>query len=370
MHGGHVQVLALEDKLREPVQALGLRAARRRHRDAVLDPVDILAVAKAGQVLGIIGRIVVCDEQAPAVEALDEHTLTVHVREAERAVHLIAPLLARPALDRAEQRRRDLGIVHEVHLAEAHAVRAELVIGLVTEDRTDAADDLPVAPGQPAARLAVVERRVLARRPVGEVIPVERGNVVRIIGIEPVGILHKLAQLVLGRDLSHDDRAVLFKLLHENVLLTTTMTSGNLAGDSIARLSPDFNLCVCGYSPNQRRSTRKIPRSGRSGGPFFPVSAYRSSGYHLSIASTIAAALPSLQISKMSDARPRPQWTNAFAFMLLYPFLDVPPPHTHFGAGWLVAIPVTGLFYRLCTGCQADKLRHVRNSPTAFLARS
>ena len=264
-----MQVLALEDKLRELMQTLGLRAARRGHRDAVLDPVDVLAVAEAGEVLGIIRRVVIGEKQAPAVKALDEHALAVHVREAERAVHLIAPLLACPALDRAEQRRRDLGIVHEVHLAEAHAVRAELVIGLVAEDRADAADDLPVAPGQPAACLAVVERGVLARRPVGEVIPVERGNIVRVIGIEPVGILHKLAQLVLGRDLGHDDRAVLFKLLHENVLLTTTMTSGNLAGDSIARIPPDFNLCVRGYSPNRHRSTRKSPRSGRSGGPFF-----------------------------------------------------------------------------------------------------
>ena len=207
------------------MQALGLRTARRGHRDAVLDPVDILAVAEAGEVLEIIRRVVVGEKQAPAVKALDEHALTVHVREAERAVHLVAPFLARPALDHAEQRRRDLGIVHEVYLAEAHAVRAELVVGLVAEDCADAADDLPVAPGQPAARLAVIERGVLARRPVREIIAVERGNIVRVIGIEPVGILHKLAQLVLGRDLGHDDRAVLFKLLHENILLTKAMTS-------------------------------------------------------------------------------------------------------------------------------------------------
>ena len=171
-------------------------------------------------------------------------------------------------LDRAEQRRRDLGIVHEVHLAEAHAVRAELVIGLVAEDRADAADDLSVAPGQPAARLAIIKRGVFARRPVREVIAVERGNVVWIIGIEPIGILHKLAQLVLGRDLGHDDRAVLFKLLHENMLLTATMTSEIWSGDSIARISPDFNLCVRGYSPNRYGSTQKIPRSDAPGDHF------------------------------------------------------------------------------------------------------
>ena len=268
VHGGHVQVLALEDELRELVQALGLRAARFGHGDAVLDPVNILAVAESGEVLEIIRRVVVGEKQASAVKALDEHTLAVHVREAERAVHLVAALFARPALDRAEQRRRNLGIIHEVHLAEAHAVRAELVIGLVAEDRADAADDLSVAPGQPAARLAIIKRGVFARRPVREVIAVERGNVVRIIGIEPIGILHKLAQLVLGRDLGHDDRAVLFKLLHENMLLTATMTSGIWSGDSIARISPDFNLCVRGYSPNRYGSTQKIPRSDAPGDHF------------------------------------------------------------------------------------------------------
>lgn len=96
--------------------------------------------------LGIVRRVVVREKQAAAVKAADEHTLAITVREAKRAVHLIAPFLARPALDRAEERRRDLGIIHEVHLTEAHAVRAELFVGLVAEDRADAADDLPIAP--------------------------------------------------------------------------------------------------------------------------------------------------------------------------------------------------------------------------------
>ena len=169
--------------------------------------------------LGIIRCVVVREKQAAAVEAVDQHAFAVTIREAERAVHLIAPLLARPALDRAEQRRRDLGIVHKVHLAEAHAVRAELFIGLVAEDRADAADDLPVAPRKPAACLAVVERGVLARRPVVKIVTVERGDVVRVIGIEPVWILHKLAQVVPGRDLGHDDRTVLFKPLHGSISL-------------------------------------------------------------------------------------------------------------------------------------------------------
>ena len=175
--------------------------------------------------LGIVRRVVVRKKQAAAVKAVDEHALAVTVREAERAVHLIAALLTRPALDRAEERRRNLGIVHEVHLAEAHAVRAELVIGLVAEDRADAADDLPIAPGKPAARLAIVKCGVLARGPVIEVVTVKRGDIVRVVGIESVGILHKLAQLVFGRDLGHDDRTALFKLLHENILLTKAITN-------------------------------------------------------------------------------------------------------------------------------------------------
>ena len=219
MQRGHVQVLALENVLRELVQTLGLRSARFGNGNAVLDPVDILAVAEAGQMLGIVRRVVVREKQAAAVKAVDEHALAVTVREAERAVHLIAPFLARPALDRAEERRRDLGIIHEVHLTEAHAVRAELFVGLVAEDRADTADDLPIAPGQPAARLTIVKCGVLARCPVIEVVTVKRGDIVRVVGIEPVGILHKLAQLVPGRDLGHNDRAVLFKPLHGSISL-------------------------------------------------------------------------------------------------------------------------------------------------------
>ena len=219
MQRGHVQVLALENVLRELVQTLGLHSARFGHGDTVLDPVDVLAVAEAGQMLGIVRRVVVREKQAAAVKAVDEHALAVTVREAERAVHLIAPLLTRPALDRAEERRRDLGIIHEGHRTEAHAVRAELFVGLVAEDRADTADDLPVAPRKPAARLAIVKCGVLARGPVIEVVTVKRGDIVRVVGIEPVGILHKLAQLVPGRDLSHDDRAVLFKPLHGSISL-------------------------------------------------------------------------------------------------------------------------------------------------------
>lgn len=129
----------------------------------------------------------------------------------------------------------------------------------------------PSRQASPAARLAVIERGVLARRPVREIIAVERGNIVRVIGIEPVGILHKLAQLVLGRDLGHDDRAVLFKLLHENILLTKAMDQRDLwSGDSIARIAPDFNLFVCGYSPNHHRfDTKNPPGAGTLRGTVF-----------------------------------------------------------------------------------------------------
>ena len=112
--------------------------------DAVLDPVGGFAVAKALQVLLVIGGIIIGNKHALAIKALNKHTLAVKVAKAEWSVHLVAPLFASPSLNGVKQSLGNALVVDKVHLRKAHAAIAPFFIGSVAENCTDAPHDLAV----------------------------------------------------------------------------------------------------------------------------------------------------------------------------------------------------------------------------------
>ena len=151
-HLEHMQLLPVQHIVGNPppaLQHLGIGGGGNQ----VFHPIHILHIAQRLHVLHVIGVIVVCKEAAAAVEAFDEHAFPVHVREAKRAVHRVTAQRCGPILYRAEQSPGNLRIVDEIHLRKAQTVGAPLFVGLPAEDGADAADDLPIPIGQPAAGL-------------------------------------------------------------------------------------------------------------------------------------------------------------------------------------------------------------------------
>lgn len=151
--------------------------------------------------------VIICDKQAPAVEALYEHALAVEIGKAERAVHLRAALFARPAFHGGEQRGGHVRVVDEINLRKAHPMRAEFFVGLVTENRADPSDDFPVPVGEKRLGLAVGKGGIFPRRPVGEVVAVKRGNEIGVAPVKLVGIVHEPAKLRFRHDLFNGDGA-------------------------------------------------------------------------------------------------------------------------------------------------------------------
>ena len=165
----HMEIAALLHKLGQlapPLDDLFVGG----HLDEILHPVHVLHIAQAGQVIDVVGMVIVGEEAAPPVKALHQHALPVQVGEAQGAVYLVAALLLGPALHRGEQGVGHLLVVNEVHLGEAHAVGVPLLVGPVAENGADAAHHLAAAHGQPAAGLAVFKGGVFLLVPVAHVV--------------------------------------------------------------------------------------------------------------------------------------------------------------------------------------------------------
>ena len=87
----HMQVIALFHELRQlapPLDDLFIGG----HLNEIFDPVHILHIAQPGQVIDVVGMVIIGEEAAAAVKALHQHALTIQVGEAQRAVHLVAAL--------------------------------------------------------------------------------------------------------------------------------------------------------------------------------------------------------------------------------------------------------------------------------------
>ena len=149
--------------------------------DEIFHPVHILHIAQGRHVLHIVGVIIVGEEAAPAVKALHQHSLPVHVREAQGAVYGGAAQLPGPVFHGFKEGPGDLRVVDEVHLGEAQTVGAPLVVRLAAQNGADAPHDFTLPQGQPAAGLAVGKGGVFLSVPVVQVVAVGGGNELRYI---------------------------------------------------------------------------------------------------------------------------------------------------------------------------------------------
>ena len=208
-----MQVVVAQDIVRDFFPALEYPLVR-RNRDEIFDPVHVLDVAERGHVLLVIREIVVGEKAAASVKAIDQHALAVHVREAQRPVYGGAADLTRPVFDRGEERARHLRIVNKIHLRKAQSVGAPFFVGLAAENGADAPDDLAVAIGQPAARVAVGKGRVLAAVPILQIVAVRRGDKLLDVAVELIGVINKAAQLLFR--FNFDDRNHFFSSVQDS----------------------------------------------------------------------------------------------------------------------------------------------------------
>ena len=171
----YMQVAALGHKVRQPLPALDDLFVG-GHLDQILHPVHVLHIPQPGQVIDVIGVVIIGEEAAAAVEALHQHALPIQIGKAQRAMDLIAALFPGPALHRGKQGVGHLLVINKIHLREPHPVGVPFLIGLVAEDGADAAHHLAVAHGQPAAGLAVFKGRVFLFVPVAHIVVKSGGH--------------------------------------------------------------------------------------------------------------------------------------------------------------------------------------------------
>ena len=171
------------------------------HAYQVFNPVNILLKAEARKLLVVIGMVIIGDEHALPVKALDEHPLAVKVAKTERPVYLRAAALAPEILDGLEQRVHNLVVVDKINLRKANAFIVEFLVRLVADYCAYAPDYLAVAIRQKAFCVAILERGILFPVPVLKVVCVCGGNEVRIILIKLVWIIDKFTKLALRRNL-------------------------------------------------------------------------------------------------------------------------------------------------------------------------
>ena len=97
-----VQVVALHHHLRDLAELL--RHALFRYEDAILHIVVVLLEAtQLLDVLGVVGIVVDGSHGAQLIETLDEHSLGIHIGEAQRTDHLGHAFLTSPLLYSLEQ---------------------------------------------------------------------------------------------------------------------------------------------------------------------------------------------------------------------------------------------------------------------------
>ena len=162
------------------------------YRHAELYPVGFLLKAHSLKVLGIVGIVVDGSHRTLLVETFHEHTLGVHVAEAERAYNLLHALRASPHLHGAEKSLAHTRVVDEIHPAEAQRLLAGLFIHHVVDDSGNASHGLSVVVSHEVDALAEVESRVVVRVERVHVVHHKRRNEAFVALVEVDAPFHEL----------------------------------------------------------------------------------------------------------------------------------------------------------------------------------
>ena len=163
--------------------------------EVIFHPVSLLLESHALHVRGVVGIVVDGCHGADLLIPLNEHALLVHIGESERAHHGIHAFGAAPFGHGVEESVRYLGVVDEIHEAEAHILVAGAAVHLVVDNAGDAAHRLSVAEGHECLCLAEVESRIFRRSESVGVIHHQRRHIIVVAFIEIYTEFHEFLKL-------------------------------------------------------------------------------------------------------------------------------------------------------------------------------
>ena len=130
------------------------------HGDTVLYPVGVLAKAETLHVLHVVRIVVYRGLCAHFIEALDKHSLGVHVGESHGANHLFEAACASPLGYGLNQVVDNLGVVYKIHISETHLPASRFLVGGFVLYCRDAAYRISVAESHERLCLAKIESGV------------------------------------------------------------------------------------------------------------------------------------------------------------------------------------------------------------------
>ena len=122
--------------------------------DFVFHPVGLLLKAQLLHVFGVVGVVVDGGHGAELFKALHQHAFGVEVGKSQGALDVGHASFASPLLHGFYQGAAHLFVVHKVNPAKANVLGGPGVVGLVVDDGSHAAHNLPLTPGEEIVGLA------------------------------------------------------------------------------------------------------------------------------------------------------------------------------------------------------------------------
>ena len=179
-----MQVIAFLDHLRNLGELL-----RNLFRDIDLELHVVVIFLPSPQllhVLRIIGVVIDGGHRTQLVEALDEHSLRVEIREAQRTDDFCHSLLLGIVLYGLKQSTAHLDVIHEVDPAEAYTFSLPTLIGLMIDDSCYTTHHLSLLVSQEILSLAEVEGGIFLLVQHEHIVAEQVGRIILVTFVEVV----------------------------------------------------------------------------------------------------------------------------------------------------------------------------------------
>ena len=145
--------------------------------------------------LRIIGVVIDGGHRTQLVEALDEHSLRVEIREAQRTDDFCHSLLLGIVLYSLEQSAAHLDVIHKVDPTEANALSLPTLIGLMIDDCCYTTHHLSLLVSQEILSLAEVEGGIFLLVQHEHIVAEQVGRIILVTFVEVVVELHECLQI-------------------------------------------------------------------------------------------------------------------------------------------------------------------------------
>ena len=195
-----MQVVTLFDHLGHLFEFLG--HALLGHKDLILHIVVVLLVAfHLLHQLGVVVVVIDGGHRAQFVEAFDQHSLGIHIGEAQRADNLLHALLTAIILHGGKQGTEHLHVVDEIEPSETDDGPIPLVIITMVHDGSHTTYQLALLVCQKILCLAELKRGILVFAQRVQFVAIQIRGIIRTAFIQVIMKFDEGLELLLARDL-------------------------------------------------------------------------------------------------------------------------------------------------------------------------